>query len=66
VAEITLNAAGFDTLMKRLDKCVNVSGEYIEKEIFFRFEYVLCFISICDLFTDSPLYLKLGYMLCSS
>jgi hypothetical protein len=39
------SAAGFDDLVKRWDKCVNAS-------------YVLYFISIRDLFTDSPSYLK--------
>jgi hypothetical protein len=24
-------AAGFDTLVKRWDKCINVGGEYVEK-----------------------------------
>jgi hypothetical protein len=34
VAEITVKhfyAAGFDTLVKRLDKCINVGGGYVEK-----------------------------------
>jgi hypothetical protein len=26
-----LYTAGFDTLVKQLDKCINVSGEYVEK-----------------------------------
>jgi hypothetical protein len=32
-------AAGFDALAKRWDKCINVGEEYVEKYIFFRFEY---------------------------
>jgi hypothetical protein len=34
VAETTvrrLYAAGFDTLVKRWDKCINVGGGYVEK-----------------------------------
>jgi hypothetical protein len=50
-------AAGFDAQVKRWDKCINVGGRYVEKlvVVFFhvRILYVLGFISICDLFTDS-------------
>jgi hypothetical protein len=49
-------AAGFDTLVKRWDKCISVGGGYVEKQMFFspvRISHVLRFISICDLFTDS-------------
>jgi hypothetical protein len=50
-------AAGFDALIKRWDKCVNVGAIYVEKQMLFppqvRISYVLHFISICDLFTDS-------------
>jgi hypothetical protein len=47
--------AGFDALVARWDKCIDVGGGYGEN-FFFRFEYhMFCFISICDLFTDSPL-----------
>jgi hypothetical protein len=52
-------AAGFDALVKGWDKCINVGGGYVEKLMFFfqiRILYVLRFISICDLFTDSPTY----------
>jgi hypothetical protein len=51
-------AAGFDALVKRWDKCINVAGGYGEKYMFFKFRksHVLHFISICDLFTDSPSY----------
>jgi hypothetical protein len=28
-------AAGFDTLVKRWDKCINVGGGYVEKYMFF-------------------------------
>jgi hypothetical protein len=50
-------AADFDALVKRWDKCINVGGGYVEK-FFFQvgISYVLRFISICDLFTDSPSY----------
>jgi hypothetical protein len=51
-------AAGLDALETRWDKCINVGGEYVEKYFFrVRISHVLRFISICDLFTDSPLYL---------
>jgi hypothetical protein len=63
VSETTVKnfyAVGFDALVRQHDKCINVGGGYVEKHIFFsRFEYhVLRFISICDLFTDSPSYTK--------
>jgi hypothetical protein len=32
-------AAGFDALVKRWAKCINVGGGYVEKYFFFRFEY---------------------------
>jgi hypothetical protein len=62
VAETTVKtyAAGFDALVKRRDKCISVDGEYVEEYKFyfqFRISHVLRFISICDLFTDAPLYL---------
>jgi hypothetical protein len=42
------------------DKCVNVGRGYIEKKNVFlyrvRMSHVLRFISICDLYADSPLY----------
>jgi hypothetical protein len=50
-------AAGFDALIKRWEKCINVGGGYVEKWMFFfqvQILRVLNFISICDLFTDSP------------
>jgi hypothetical protein len=50
-------AAGFDELIKRWDKCIIFDGGYIERSMFFpqvRISHVLRFISICDLFTDSP------------
>jgi hypothetical protein len=49
-------AAGFDALVKRWEKCMNVGGGYVEKYMFssqVRISHVLRFISICDLFTDS-------------
>jgi hypothetical protein len=34
-------AAGIDALVTRWDRCVNVSGGYVEKYMFFsRFEYI--------------------------
>jgi hypothetical protein len=49
-------AAGFDALVKRWDMCIKVDGGYVEKQFFHSFDYhiFLSFISICDLFTDSP------------
>jgi hypothetical protein len=44
-------------LVKRWDKSINVGGGYVEKEMFFfqvRISHALRFISICDLFTNSP------------
>jgi hypothetical protein len=49
--------AGSDAVVKTWDKCINVGGGYVEKYIFFfqfQISHVLRFISICDLFTDSP------------
>jgi hypothetical protein len=38
-------AAGFDTLIKRWDKCINVGGRYVEKSMFFsRFEYHIFYV----------------------
>jgi hypothetical protein len=47
-------AAGFEALVKRWDKCINVGGGYVQKYIFshVRTSQVLRFIFICDLFTD--------------
>jgi hypothetical protein len=50
-------AAGFDALVKRWDKCINVGGGYIKKYMFFPGSNITCFlrfIFVCDLFTDSP------------
>jgi hypothetical protein len=54
-------AVGFDALVKRWGKCINIDGGYVEKQMFFqvRTAHVLRFISICDLFTDSPSYICL-------
>jgi hypothetical protein len=54
-----LYAAGFDVLVKRWDKCINVGGGYVEKEMVFhvRISHGLCFIFICEVFTDSSSYL---------
>jgi hypothetical protein len=42
-------------MVKRWDKCINVGGGYVEK----CFTNITClrFISICDLFTESPSYI---------
>jgi hypothetical protein len=43
------HAAGFDALVKRWDKCINVCGGHVEKQMFFfqvRISHVLRFISI--------------------
>jgi hypothetical protein len=50
--------AGFEALVKRWDKCISVGGGYAEEYVFpqDRISHVLRFISICDLFTDSPSY----------
>jgi hypothetical protein len=52
-------AAGFDALVNRRDKCINVGGGYVEKYLIkcfsqVRISPVLYSVSICDLFTDSP------------
>jgi hypothetical protein len=53
-------AVGFDALVRRWDKCINVGGGYVEKYMSpppkVRISHVLRLISICDLFTDSPSY----------
>jgi hypothetical protein len=52
-------AAGFDALVKWLDKCINAGGGHVKKQKFFsqaRISHVLRFTSICDLFTNSPSY----------
>jgi hypothetical protein len=49
--------AGFDGLVKRWDKCINVGGGYVEKYFFLfqvRISHILRFTCICDLFTESP------------
>jgi hypothetical protein len=46
------NAAGFDALVKRWDKCINAGGGYVEKCVVqVLISHVLRFILICDLFT---------------
>jgi hypothetical protein len=60
VAESTvkrLYVVSFDALLTRWDKCINVGGGYVEK-CFLQvpIAHALRFISICDLFTDSPIY----------
>jgi hypothetical protein len=56
-------AAGFDALIKQWDNYTNIGRGYIEKLTFFSDSnitfFFLLFISICDLFTDSPQYV--GY-----
>jgi hypothetical protein len=51
-------AVGFDALVKRRDKCIIVGGGYVEEQMFFPGSNITCFISICDLFTDSLSYFK--------
>jgi hypothetical protein len=36
-------AAGFDTVVKRLDKCTNVGGGCVEKQMFFPSSNITCF-----------------------
>jgi hypothetical protein len=46
--------SGFNALINWWNKCINVGGGYIEKHMFLsNLEF---YISICDVFTDSPLY----------
>jgi hypothetical protein len=48
-------AAGFDALVKRWQKCINVDAGCGEKKnVQFRISYILHFISTCHMFTDSP------------
>jgi hypothetical protein len=49
-------AVGFDALVKRWDKCINVGGGYVEKQMLLPGLIItnFTFMSICDLFTDSP------------
>jgi hypothetical protein len=51
-------AAGFGALVKRLDKCINVGEDMPRNKCFLQtwISHVLHFISIYDLFTDSPSY----------
>jgi hypothetical protein len=53
-------AVGFDALVNRRDKCINVDGGYSEKyRVFlFRISRVLGFISICDIFIDCSSYIR--------
>jgi hypothetical protein len=46
---------GFDALVNWWDKCNSVGAGYVKKTMLFQVWtwHVLCFISICDLFTDS-------------
>jgi hypothetical protein len=55
-------AFGFDALLKRLDKCINVVGGYVEKHTSFsqaQLSHVMRFISIYGLFT-----VPLSYVFC--
>jgi hypothetical protein len=63
VSDWDFYAAGFDALVKRWNKCINVGAGYVEKGIFFPGSnyHVLRFIYICDLFTDSPSYITVIY-----
>jgi hypothetical protein len=35
-------AAGFDALVKQWDKCINVGGGYVEKQMFFSSTSIIC------------------------
>jgi hypothetical protein len=52
-------AADFDTLVEWWGKCINVGGGYVEKYILYPGSNIICFtfISISNLFTDSPSYI---------
>jgi hypothetical protein len=42
---VDFHAAGFDALVKRWDKCINVGGGYVEKLMFlFGCEYQMLYI----------------------
>jgi hypothetical protein len=51
-------AAGVDALLKRWNKCINIVGGWVCREINFIFQvrisHVLRFVAICDPLTDSP------------
>jgi hypothetical protein len=51
-------ASGFEAMVKQREKCTDVGRRYVEKLMFFHvwISHVLWFISISDLFTDSPSY----------
>jgi hypothetical protein len=55
------DAAGFNTLVQWWDKWISVGGGFVKKYIFLievQVSCVLQFISICDLFTDSLIYMN--------
>jgi hypothetical protein len=56
--------AGFDALVKRWDKCINVGRGYVEKYVFsqVRISHVLRFMCVCDLFIDSVVLTHLMYL----
>jgi hypothetical protein len=63
VAETTVKdfySVGFDAVIKRCDKCINVGGEYVEKLMFsqVRMSYILRFMPIFDLFIVSVVSLE--------
>jgi hypothetical protein len=37
-------AAGFDALVKQWDKCINVGEGYVEKYVFFGFQYDMFYV----------------------
>jgi hypothetical protein len=51
-------AAGFDALVKRLDKCFSVGGAYVEKQMFPPPPFNITCFTFYNLFTDSPSYKK--------
>jgi hypothetical protein len=71
---VDLYAAGFDALVKRLDKCISVGGGYIQKQMFLpgsNISYILYpFVTylLCPLYLASVeamqwvlLYLSIGH-----
>jgi hypothetical protein len=55
-------SAGFDELVNRLYKCINVGGGYVEKLIFFQDSNITCFTFDIHLW---PIYLlSLVYLGC--
>jgi hypothetical protein len=44
-SKVADDVAGFDTLIKRWNKCINIGGGYVEKYFFYpRFEYHMFYV----------------------